>query len=577
MPHQQCYGHRLRRRSAGCSIAGMAPNLPFTDEDLRRAAGPASYGRGLGYVDRVEGLEIAGTWVTATVFGNDAYNVRLRFGAGALRGDCSCPFGQEGNFCKHCVATGLAALKRGDILAVHTRAASEPGSESSPLISWLESLSKEELLSELLDLLVDEPDLIPRLELRAAARQVDVESVRDTIRDLMWIADYVDYNEASEYANDVARAVEAIEELIDAGAAEEAIEVVRDAIGWLRQAFGMVDDSDGGIGNAGYELLDAHLLACQAAPPDAVELAAYLADLCLTDEWGLRPAFTDYAELLGDAGWAALRERMVRAYQADPDQYRARELLESILTAEGDIDALVALCAAHLDERGRQHLRVARALDMAGRADQALEWAERGVRELVRPDDKLVEYLAGRYTDARRIDDLVEMRRTLFADARTLANFRALRETAMNHGSWAAERDYALGMLRKDAEAAQRTLWSTWGGPVLVDALIDDGDLAAAWDAAQSIASEPQWIRLADASAAERPADAVAVYRRVIDRLKLNTGDAIYRQIATYLLAVRACHQALGTVDKFRQYMVLFRMEQKRKRNLMQILDENGL
>lgn len=45
----------------------------------------------------------------------------------------------------------------------------------------------------------------------------------------------------------------------------------------------------------------------------------------------------------------------------------------------------------------------------------------------------------------------------------------------------------------------------------------------------------------------------------------------------TNLLAVRACHQTLGTMDKFRQYLALFRMEQKRKRNLMQILDQNGL
>jgi len=171
----------------------------------------------------------------------------------------------------------------------------------------------------------------------------------------------------------------------------------------------------------------------------------------------------------------------------------------------------------------------------------------------------------------------MDMRRTLFEAARTLANFRALRETAVESGVWEAERGTALGLLRKDAAAAQRTLWSTWPGPVLVDALIDEGDLAAAWTAAQDIASEAQWIRLANASVTERPAEALAVYVKVIEQLTQHTGDGVYRQIAAHLLAARACHEALGTMDEFRRYMVLLRMAQKRKRNLMKILDQNGL
>ena len=554
----------------------MAANLPYAEEDLRRAAGPASYARGLGYLERVDNLEIAATWVTATVFGNDAYQVRLRFGTGGLHGDCSCPFGAEGNFCKHCVATGLAALK-GGALSGPAQASSAAEPEPGSLVSWLTSLSRDELLTELLKLLVDEPDLIQRFELRAAVRQVDVDGVADMIKDLVWITDYVDYDEASHYANDVLQAADAINELIEAGAAAQAIAVARDAIRWLRQAFERVDDSDGDVGSAGYELLHVHLLACQASPPDPIELAAYLADLCLTDGHGLTPAFADYAELLGDAGWAALRNRIRYAYMASPNDYRARHLMESVIEAEGDLDALVALYAAHLDERGWQHLRIALRLDEAGRADAALGWAERGVRDIPRPDDRLVEYLAGRYRAAGRTGDLMDMRRTLFEAARTLANFRALRETAVESGVWEAERGTALGLLRKDAAAAQRTLWSTWPGPVLVDALIDEGDLAAAWTAAQDIASEAQWIRLANASVTERPAEALAVYVKVIEQLTQHTGDGVYRQIAAHLLAARACHETLGTMDEFRRYMVLLRMAQKRKRNLMKILDQNGL
>ena len=140
-----------------------------------------------------------------------------------------------------------------------------------------------------------------------------------------------------------------------------------------------------------------------------------------------------------------------------------------------------------------------------------------------------------------------------------------------------AERETALALLNEDKRARPRQPAWTWTGPVLIDALIDDGDLDAAWAAAKDAASEPQWLRLADASTDSHPADALAVYRTTIGALKTQTGDDNYRRIASLLLSARACHQALGTPGEFNRYVAAVRAEQKRKRNLMKILDQNGL
>jgi len=78
--------------------------------------GEKSFGRGLGYLDAVGDLEIGVDQVTATVYGTDACEVVLDLDDGALTGDCSCPHGQEGFFCKHLVAVGLTALRQaGDV------------------------------------------------------------------------------------------------------------------------------------------------------------------------------------------------------------------------------------------------------------------------------------------------------------------------------------------------------------------------------------------------------------------------------------------------------------------------------
>jgi hypothetical protein len=91
--------------------------------------------------------------------------------------------------------------------------------------------------------------------------------------------------------------------------------------------------------------------ACQAAPPDPVELAEYLADLLLTDGYGLAPDPGDYADLLGDTGTARIRQCIATAFSESPRDYRARNLMEAFAKAEGDVDAPIATYATELDDR----------------------------------------------------------------------------------------------------------------------------------------------------------------------------------------------------------------------------------
>jgi uncharacterized Zn finger protein len=577
-------GHR------GVLNGGMSVALAFTEADIRQAAGSRSFERGLGYLGAVEDLEIGTTEITATVYGNSAYRVAVAFGGERLRGGCTCPQGQEGFFCKHCVAVALSVLEIGDDLPQRLEAAQ---AQRQALESWLGSLSKEELLAELLGLLDDDRDLRRRFELRAASVNADAAAVRRAVRKLIALpgGGYLEHAEAYTYAHDVSEAATAIDELTAAGGAAEAIGIAREALGLLTDVYESVDDSSGQLGLAAEELLDAHLRACQAAPPDPASLGDYLAELLLTGDYGFEPDIGDYAELLGEAGAAAFRSRAEAAYAEHPDGWQERYIVEAVLRADGDVDALVAFYAADLDDRGHAHLRIAHELDQAGRGGEAIDWAERGLREAARPDDQLVEYLAARYAAAGRDDDVLTLRRARFQAGRTLANYQALRQAATASGTWPAERGQALDLLREDARAARaragsnlayRASWA-WGGPVLIDALLDDGDLDGAWAAAvkgdgeAGGAPEVQLLRLADASAAARPADALAVYRRAIRPLKRLTGDNVYRRIAALLLSARACHEALGTTDEFRRYVAALRMDQKRKRNLMRILDENGL
>jgi hypothetical protein len=557
-------------------MAGM-PTMPgFTEDDLRGQADSKSFERGRGYLSQVSDLDITDTGVTATVSGTEDYDVWLAPADQGLRWSCSCPFGQDGSFCKHCVAVGLTALAPGAAGQVTVTRA-----RRGAVDAWLESRSRAELAAELRGLLRDDRDLRRRFELRAAAASGDTLSVRRATRALVtpMRGGYIGYDEADAYAEDVYEVAAAIDRLAKAGGGAQAIAAAREAIGELGRALERLDDSSGSVGGAARELLAAHLRACQAEPPEPRSLARYLAGLVLDDPYGVAPDLSDYAGLLGPAGLGALRERITGAGAGTPGRW----VLEGLLRAEGNVDDLVALHAAHLDDLGRGHLAIARDLDAAGRGDEALAWAERGLREAGRPDGPLVEYLADRYAAAGRPGDVLALRRDRFAADRTLRGYQRLRQAATAAGRWPAEREPAIALLAADARVPRPRPAGTspdWTGPVLVDALLDEGESDAAWAAAQQVpeATSPgQWLRLADLAAPARPAAALAVYLRLIEPLRAQTGEKVYEQVTRLLRAARACHQALGTSAEFERYLAWLREDQKRKPNLMRMLDRGGL
>ncbi|MGW0838886.1 SWIM zinc finger family protein [Streptomyces sp. NPDC002787] len=555
--------------------------LGFGEDDLRTLAGARSFERGLGYLDAVRGLEVGEGSVTAVVHGTDVYEVELTLGEGeAISGWCDCPYGQEGNFCKHCVAVGLTVLRRARTIPHQREAARQ---RASGLDAWLSALSRDELLALVREQIAEDRELRRRLELRAAAARSDLGAVRDRIIALIDPRPfarygYIEYADASAYARQVAEAAAALRALTAGGQAAQAVGPAEEALRLLGEAFGELDDSDGVVAQAAAAVAEAHLEACRVACPDSKRLAEWLVGNVLDDSndvADLDPL--DYADVLGSSGLAHMRQLATEALRRRPSGWAARYLMERLIKAEGDVDGLVALYAQDLDPSGTTHLLIAEELESAGRADEALAWAERGLRECAAEtyiDGRLVDYVCVRYAQTGRMADAVAVRRDRFRLERSLAAYRQLRSAAQEAECWEAERAAALAALGEDA---RRERGGQYGGPVLIDVLLDDGDLDAAWREAAGRADDRQWEQLADLSRETRPAEALGVYLRLVERSKEPTGDRAYEHLARLLLAARNCHRALGTEDAFTLFLTDLRTELKRRRKLMSILDRHRL
>ncbi|MFE6847580.1 SWIM zinc finger domain-containing protein [Streptomyces sp. NPDC057686] len=562
----------------------MTHALGFAEEDLRRLAGARSFERGVGCLPAVSRLEIGYETITAIVHGGDAYEVELTEDEdGRLGGWCDCPYGQEGNFCKHCVAVGLAVLEQAESVPQQRSAAA---SRSRLLDEWLESRTREELAALVREQLAGDRGLRRRLELRAVTAGEDTAVVRERILSLLDTRSfarygYVEYADAHAYGQQAEEAVTALRALTAGGRAADAVEAAREALRALGRTYGEIDDSDGLIGNVATGLAEAHLEACLSAHPDPVETAEWLVHHLLDEENDITDIdLFDYREVLGEPGMTRARELVVAAWRSNPKAWTEKYLMERLLKADGgSVDALVAVHAADLAPNGHTHLVIARELEGAGRTVEALEWAERGLREAESdrwPDDELVAFVCDRYARAGRSADVVTIRRDALRARPSLAAYRHLRTAARTAGIWEGTgRADALEVL-KASDQPMRGRW--YGGSVLVDALMDDADLDAAWQAAaEGYADRQQWLVLADRIRDERPADALTVYLRWIEPLRKETGDRTYARMAELLLSARACHRTLGTESEFATYLAALRADQKRKRKLMEMLDQHGL
>jgi uncharacterized Zn finger protein len=130
--------------------------IEFGPLDLWRLAGKRSFDRGERYVDAVEDVRDVLGGVRATVRGTETYRVRLDWSRGRLAGECDCPWGGEGEFCKHCVAVGLVVVAR------------DHGGTGDDLRHRLAALDHATLVDLLCECAAQDPDLARRLAQRAA-------------------------------------------------------------------------------------------------------------------------------------------------------------------------------------------------------------------------------------------------------------------------------------------------------------------------------------------------------------------------------------------------------------------------
>jgi len=561
-------------------------------------AGHNSHARGLGYQSdgRVEIVAASGTRVVAIVRGSMPYPVELWIEGGEPAWSCGCPAAEDGSFCKHAVAVAFDVAGPGASRFPPAPAGSAADRTDEPdLAAYVEGLDR----ARLVELVVAQADADWRLRDRLVAEAqaalgsgLSIEKWKHRIDGVFApYGEFVSYREAAGWAADVGELIDVLNELNAGGHAVSVVTLAEHAHRRADEAVQCIDDSDGWLTDISSRISELHLAACEGARPDPVALARRLVDLELTSELdGFHRAAATYAEVLGEEGLTEFRRTVEPAWAAldvddgDDDRkwgqdFAVRHAMIGWAMGTGDPDSLID--ARRHDLRiPDDYLEVARMLALASRADEATDWARRGLAEYADRPWQLAglrDFLGELLRSHGDADASVELFWDAFVMSPSLTAYRRLLdEVPEDRVSWSAR---CIDRLRGDSSnqtiAPQRL--QARPSDALVDVLMFEGETDGAWAVAQQHGCDARKLMaLARARESDHPSDAIDVYEPEVFSLIDQKKNQSYKNAVDLMARIERLATAAETPDRFHAVLTRARTEHRAKRNLKKLLDAKG-
>jgi hypothetical protein len=548
----------------------------FDLDTVRALAGGKVFVRGEDYYrdGSVEILTLSPERVVAQVAGTEDYRTVLTGRGTEIDGECSCPAFEDWGFCKHMVATALAANAAGD------GAEAEAAGALSRMRQYLKSKSVDGLVDMILELAERDRELFRKLDVESTVVRADDKTLEARLRKAIDAATrtgtYVDYREAPRWRSGVDTVLNAVADVASGPRANIALELIEHAIECIEAAFEAIDDSDGHLGELLERAREVHLTAARAARPEPVALARDLFKRETESDFEtFAGAVADYADVLGEQGLAEYRRLAVVEWDelpANPGPARAaaddfsavhrlKNILDFFAERDGDVEARIALRAQNLTSPW-DYQQLAEFCLSQSREAEALRRAEEGLWlfEDRRPDERLLFFAVKLLTKARRRADAEAYLWRAFEKGPSLELYKHLRRIGDEP---AAER--ALAFLESRLTNSERTSWRD-RPDLLVEMLMHEKRFDAAWSTVHkfgvSVYAKQALVKATDV---KYPREALEFYSAQVEQLA-NAGayDEAAKLIARMAKLRSTSEQAAFVVD--------LKARHGRKRNFMKLL-----
>lgn len=583
--------------------------LGLTRAALRETAGSVYFGRGEEYFDMdvVSSVRERDGVINATVFGTHPYKTFLSLRDGMLDGRCTCPLGQDGNFCKHLVATGLAFIEQQEV-------GKKKGETEKPITpKEIEAYLSEQTAPDLIRIIMEQADydddFFAMLKLRTAADSAkpNTSEFKRVLRQAIDISDFVSWRNTYDYSSGIDRVLAQLRTMLTQKHATEVIGLAEYAMDLWEENIGSIDDSDGSMGTIRDDLHQLHLEACDIAKPAQVDLAERLARRAINSEWEMfYDSYRTYGDVFGEAGRKRYREIVEAEWEKlprvgpgeeDPERYGRSSTLEHMMLAiaeEADnLDLSIRVLGRDLSH-SYTYLRIAQRCREGRKYKLAREWAEKGVAAFSdEPDLRLRTFLAEEYLRAKRPDDAMAEIWANFEGRTSLETYQDLAKYARKLKCWDVWREKAFHYIRAEIKNRKAEFERQYGGrakgaaasfrrwtppqpdhslPVAI--LLWEKREDDAWvGAREGGCSEHLWLDLAKRREKKHPEDAIEIYLRQVEPLVNQTNNRAYKEAVGYLGRIHDLMNKIGKEREFRVELVRIKAEFKRKRNFIKFVE----
>ncbi len=555
--------------------------VTLSESALFQVAGDLVFARGEDYVRYVRGLRTTNTKAYASIQAKNVYQVEIDWSGPLPDGICTCPHNAEGNFCKHLVATGLAAIDSGRVPVDDT----ESSTSDAVLANVVQAMAVEELRDFVLALAQRSDDVRRLLEIRSITSVGDTRhasaELETYVRNKLTFRSFIDYRRSFEVASTASEVLDELEDHLNSVGAEVVRSALLRAVTRLRKIVGQADDSSGSIAMECQRAADLYAQACRSGVPDPVKLAQWLVKFRANSPGWPHVVLADFVDAFDEKALATYRRAVAELDRKSADRnefsgYEIDAMLLELADHDGDLDMAVALLA----DRGHpQYGAIVDRLRAAGRTEDAVAWIDRAVAEgrisshgggnefWLSPDD-----VAETYRGLGRIDDALAVLREDFVRQPSVGSYRVLLEFAARVDRADTERAWAFEHARQLAATDRFAL-----GAVLVQLYLSEGDIEGAWEAADKYGPGWAWKELADRGAEVRPIAAAELYRPQLEKDLRYPDSKLYPDIAARLATMAKLYERGGRSAEFAKFITHIRQEYGRRPALMKALDAKRL